>query len=48
MIIDFQILIDTFSYILIAAAPVALLLAVISKVLSFLMGIIGGNERVKL
>lgn len=48
MNLDYQILINGFTSMLLAASAPALLLAVISRILKFLLGIISGNDRVKL
>lgn len=48
MLLDYQSVIDVFSIIFSYAAPIGVLFAVISRVLRYLMGIIGGEERVRL
>lgn len=48
MILDYQILIDGFTSMLLAASGPALLLAIVSRILKFLLELISGNDRVKL
>ena len=48
MLLDYQNVIDVFSVVFGYAAPIGALIAIISRILRYLMDIISGEERVKL